>query len=141
MIGDMVAVSKPIQNFVFTNSIVTAGQYPVWSTGGGPGNCAFHNHPLATFNDCFVGSTLTANVILQSPAAYPPADWPANNHFPTSADEVQFIDFRNGDGGNYRLKPSSPYKGMGNDGKDIGADVDTIDSVTSGVERGEGSSR
>src|SRR4029077_17477398 len=33
LIGDMVATSTKMKNFVFTNSIVNAGIYPVWSTG------------------------------------------------------------------------------------------------------------
>ena len=41
-----------MKNFVFTNSIVSAGKFPVWSTGGGPANCAFHDIPLTTFNAC-----------------------------------------------------------------------------------------
>jgi len=133
MIGDMVATSKPMQNFVFTNSIVTAGQYPVWSTGGGPGNCAFHNHPGTTFKNCFVSSTFAGNVILQSTQEYPPADWPENNSFPPNVAAVQFVNYSNGRNGDYRLTASSPYKGKGIDGKDIGADVDAIRSEILGV--------
>lgn len=133
MIGDMVATSKPMQNFVFTNSIVTAGQYPVWSTGGGLGNCAFHNHPATTFKNCFVGSTFAGNVILQSPPAYPPEDWPPNNFFLPTVAPVQFVNYSNGRNGDYRLTASSPYKGKGSDGKDIGADFDAIHSATLGV--------
>lgn len=136
MIGVMLTTSKPMQNFAFTNSIVTAGQYPVWSTGGGPGNCAFHNQPLATFDDCFLGSTFTANVILQSPPEYPPTDWPARNFFPSTAAAVQFVDYANGRNGDYHLRPSSPYRGKGTDGKDIGANIDSIRAATLGVEQG-----
>lgn len=136
IIGDMVTTSTPIRNFVFANSIVTAGLYPVWSTGGGRANCAFHNHPATTFEDCFVSSTFSPNVILQAPPAYPPADWPANNFFPSSVAAVQFVNYSNGRGGDYHLKASSPFKGKGTDGRDLGADINATDSATLGVEQG-----
>jgi hypothetical protein len=131
LIGDMVATSTPMKNFVFTNSIVNAGNAPVWSTGGGPGNCAFHDDPLTTFNACFSDSTFIANAIIAAP---PAANWPKKNFFPASAAAVRFANYNGGIGGDYRLQPSSPYKGKGTDGKDLGADVDAIHSATAGVE-------
>jgi hypothetical protein len=134
LIGDMVAITTPMKNFVFTNSIVNAGSAPVWSTGGGPANCAFHDNPLITFNACFDGYTFAANAIIASSSAYRPADWPAHNFFPASAAAVRFVNYNNGNGGDYRLQASSPYKGKGTDGKDLGADVDAIHSAIGGVE-------
>ena len=134
LIGDMVATTTPMKNFVFTNSIVNAGSAPVWSTGGGPANCAFHDNPLITFNACFDGYTFAANAIIASSSAYRPADWPAHNFFPASAAAVRFVNYNNGNGGDYRLQASSPYKGKGTDGKDLGADVDAIHSAIGGVE-------
>lgn len=129
MIGDMVATTTPMKNFVFTNSIVSAGVHPVWSTGGGPANCAFHNSPLITFNECFTSSTFASNVILDSPMA----NWPDKNFF-SSSGAVRFANYNGGHGGDYHLQPTSPYKGKGTDGKDLGADVDAIRSATAGVE-------
>jgi hypothetical protein len=40
MIGDQVATTTQMKNFIFTNSIVNAGTAPVWSTGGGPSSVA-----------------------------------------------------------------------------------------------------
>ena len=134
LIGDMVATTTPMKNFVFTNSIVNAGSAPVWSTGGGPANCAFHDKPLITFIACFGGYTFAANAIIASSSAYPPADWPGHNFFPASAAAVRFVDYNNGNRGDYRLQPSSSYKGKGTDGKDLGADVDAIHSAIGGVE-------
>ncbi len=134
VIGDFVATSGPINNFIFTNSIVTAGANPVWSTGGGPANCAFHDDPRTTFQSCFAGSTMAANVILDPPPAYGPGNWPANNYFPKSARAVKFANYNGGNGGDYRLQPSSPYKNKGTDGKDLGADVDAIQAATAGAE-------
>ena len=35
LIGDVLSVDPKMKNFVFTNSIISTGQYPVWSTGTG----------------------------------------------------------------------------------------------------------
>jgi hypothetical protein len=134
LIGNMVATRTPMKNFVFTNSIVNAGSAPVWSTGGGPGNCAFHDKPLITFKACFGGYAFAGNAIIASSSAYPPSDWPDHNFFPASASTVRFVNYNNGNGGDYRLQASSPYKGKGTDGKDLGADVDAIQSAIAGAE-------
>jgi len=133
-IGARVASGGPMKNFVFTNSIVNAGKTPVWSTGGGPANCAFHDSPLTTFNACFSGYSFAANAIIDPPPDFPPATWPPKNFFPASPSGVRFVDFHSGNGGDYRLQSSSPYKGKGTDGKDLGADVDRIRSATAGAE-------
>jgi hypothetical protein len=132
IIGDMVATSGPIKNFIFTNSIVNAGVYPVWSTGGGPTNCAYHDLPLTTLSACFDDSISAVNAII-APGVYAPPTWPAQNFFPASATAVEFANYNGGDGGDYELQPSSPYKGQATDGKDLGADVAAINSAASGV--------
>ncbi len=48
-----------------------------------------------------------------SDGGYGDADWPA----------VGFVDYA---GGNYRLTRTSKYKGLGTDGKDLGADMDEL---------------
>jgi hypothetical protein len=134
MIGDMVATTTPMKNFVFTNSIVNAGTAPVWSTGGGPANCAFHDIPVTTFNACFSSSTFADNAIIVSSPDYSETKWPAKNFFPSSAAAVRFANYNGGNGGDYHLQRASPYRGRGTDGKDLGADVDAIRSATAGVE-------
>jgi len=131
MIGDMVATSTPMKNFVFSNSIVSAGIYPVWSTGGGPTNCAYNDKPLTTFNACFNPYSFASNAVIGGP--YPPSLWPSGNFFPSNASAVQFVNYNDGNGGNYRLKPTSPYRKAGTDGKDLGADVSAILAETAGV--------
>jgi hypothetical protein len=132
VIGDMTATSGQMKNFVFSNNIVNAGDASVWSTGGGPANCAFHDNPRTTFESCFSGSNFAGNAIVHSP--YGASDWPANNFFPKSADAVQFANYNGGNGGDYHLQSSSPFKSKGADGKDLGADVDAIRKATAGVE-------
>jgi hypothetical protein len=124
--------SRPMANFNFTNSIFLAGTYPVWSTGGST-NCANADVPLTTFDACFAPYSFTNNVIIATPSQYPSSVWPTGNFFPASASTVQFVNYNNGTGGNYQLLTTSPYHNAGTDGKDLGADVATIVSETTGV--------
>jgi len=135
VIGVQTATTLPMSNFVFTNSIVNAGRYPVWSSGdGGSANCAAHDSPLTTFNACFTPYSVASNSVIGASAGFPPSTWPRGNFFPASADVVRFVNYNGGNGGDYHLQPSSPYKGAATDGKDLGADVDAILSATAGVE-------
>ena len=127
-------VTKRIVNFTFTNSLVNAGTYPIWSTGGGATNCAYYDIPLTTFIACFTGSTFSDNAIIAASSGYSVTKWPAPNYFPASAADVQFVNYNGGIGGDYHLHPSSPYKAKGTDGKDLGADIDAINSAIAGVE-------
>jgi hypothetical protein len=108
----------------------------VWSTGSGVGspNCAVHDVPLTTFNACFSPYTVASNAIIGASTAFPPSKWPGGNLFPASADVVQFVNYNGGNGGDYHLRPSSPYKGAATDGKDLGADVNAVLSAIAGVQ-------
>lgn len=134
MVGDMVATSGPMTNFGLNNSVVTAGQYPVWSTGGGSTNCAYYDVPVKTYSACFANSTFVANAIIGGMASYPSSSWPAGNYFPASAASLQFVNYNGGKGGDYHLGPGSPYKNQGTDGKDLGADIDAVNSAIAGVQ-------
>ena len=83
---------------------------------------------------CFIDLTFAANAIVASPSAYRAADWPANNFFPASAAAVRFVNYNNGNGGDYHLQASSPYKGKGTDRNDLGADINAIHAATAGIE-------
>jgi hypothetical protein len=134
VVGDMVAVSTQMKNFFFTNSIVNAGTYPVWSSGGGSTNCAYYDKPLTTFNACFSPYSFASNAVVASTSSFPPSLWPSGNFFPASASAVQFVNYNNGNGGNYQLMSTSPYHNAGTDGLDLGADIAAINSATAGVE-------
>jgi len=134
IVGDVVATSTAMKNFVFTNSIVNAGSYPVWSTGGGPTNCAYYDKPLTTFNACFSPYLFAGNAVIGSPSSFPPHLWPSGNFFPVSASAVHFVNYNGGNGGNYQLMSTSPYHNAGTDGLDLGANVAAIASATAGVE-------
>jgi hypothetical protein len=60
------------------------------------------------------------------PATAPASKWPVQNFFPANVSDVQFVAYNNGNGGDYHLLPSSPYKNAGRDGRDLGADVDAV---------------
>ena len=114
-------------NIVFTNNVVVAGAYSVWSTGGTyTGTCPKSGQPLATFNQCWSSYTVTNNVII----AYPRGEgsWPTGNLFATSPEAVGFTNYNNGNGGDYQLSSFSPYLAPS-----PGADVSTINSKIAGV--------
>ncbi len=135
IIGAQFSNHARMENFVFTNNIVNAGVYPVWSTGaGGAANCAVHNSPRTTFEACFNRYWFAGNAIIAPPAIASEASWPDRNFFPPSPAAVKFVNYHGGNGGDYHLQSSSRYKRAGTDGKDVGADVDAIDSAIAGVE-------
>jgi hypothetical protein len=126
--------SVQIPGFTFTNNIIATAKYPIWSTGDyGSSDCAYYDVPLKTVDLCFSGFAFSFNAFLGASSAYPPTSWPAGNFFydPTA---VGFVNYNNGVGGDYHLLPTSPAKGKGNDGLDLGANVDAVLSAISGVE-------
>src|SRR5579872_201935 len=112
-------ITPQMANVTFTNSIFYAGQYPIWSTGGGLTNCAYYDKPLTTLSSCFGTQSFGSNAVIASPSAFPPSLWPSGNFFPASPSAVQFVNYNNGNGGNYELMSTSPYHNAGTDGKDL----------------------
>jgi hypothetical protein len=118
-----------ITNFVFTNNIVGAGPRQITPTGG-HSNCALRPHPrtpASVLSNCFVGLEFSHNVIIG------PDGWPEGNFNPKNASAVRFVNYNNGNGGDYHLRPDSPYKKGGTNQTDLGADVDAIEKATAGV--------
>jgi hypothetical protein len=131
-VGNIVK-SAPMYGLVFTNNLLTTARYPIWNTAGKT-SCAVEDVPLTTIRKCFTTETFENNGFIASPATFPPSVWPANNFFPQTVADVDFTNFNNGDGGNYELLPSSPYKNKGTDGKDLGADIVGLNAALAGVE-------
>ena len=48
--------------------------------------------------------------------------------------DVGFVRCDDGNGGDYELQASSPYKNRGTDGKDLSADIVGLNQVLAGVE-------
>jgi hypothetical protein len=125
--------SPKMPNFSFTNSIVSAGAYPVWSTGGGSGNCAHTDVPLTVLDSCFSSPNFTGNVIVAQPTSYTSAMWPSENSFASTPAGVGFVNFNGGIGGNYELSPTSTFKGRTALGLDPGADIPGLENAIAGV--------
>lgn len=132
-IGDNTKVNPQMNAFTFTNSIINAGSAPMRSTGGGPANCAYFDSPLITLNACFASYSFRSNVIIASPDKFFGA-WPSGNMFPGNVTAIHFVNYQNGNGGDYHLDPSSPYKNAATDGKDLGADMEAVATATANVE-------
>ena len=125
--------NPPMTGFIFTNNIVGQSSYPVWSVGGVT-DCAIYNVPLASVNSCFITWRFNDNaVIATSVLNYPPSKWPGGNYFPTTAGVVQFVSFNGANGGDYHLLSTSPYSGVGSDGKDLGANISAIQAKIANV--------
>src|SRR5450631_219916 len=126
--------TAPMYGLVFTNNMVMTAAHPVWSAGGGKANCAFVDVPVTSITNCFTTYTFVTNALVAPPPAFPPSTWPSNNMFPQTVDDAKFVNYNNGNGGNYELQPSSPYKNKGTDGKDLGADIVGLNTALANVE-------
>ena len=89
---------------------------------------------LTSLPACFEQYTFSHNAIIASPANFPPSKYPSGNYFPASTEAVDFVNYDNGNGGDYHLQSASPYKNAGTDGKDLGADMGAIKAAIAGVE-------
>jgi hypothetical protein len=116
-----------------TNSVFVTGVKPIATTGGGvERNCAAmpdSKTPEALFHDCFSSYTFHHNLIVGGGGG-----WPKDNKTPKNIAEVGFSNYKDGNGGDYRLAPASKFKHAGADQKDPGADIDAIDRALVGVQ-------
>ncbi len=98
--------------FVFKNNIVSFAVYGF--IGSGTANA---NTTLATyFNPNW---QVTTNAIIGGSST----GFPSGNYFPANTTAVGFVNYA---GGDYHLTSASPYKNLGTDGKNLGADIDSI---------------
>ena len=120
--------------FTFTNNLVATGAYPVWNTGGGKTSCGISDVPVTSIAACFASYTFANNGLIASPKAFPPSSWPTGNSFPVDGKAVGFMQYNEGDGGDYQLQPTSPYKNAGTDHRDLGADMAGLEAALAGIE-------
>ncbi len=107
----------PIVGFDFENNIARNNTYGVIATGRAPGADS-----LATF---FPGAVFTHNVLAGGNASR----YPGGNLFPSLTEfERQFVDFKDDD---FRLVPTSSWRGAASDGSDLGVSVDALEQALS----------
>jgi Putative Ig domain len=134
--GTLLTIGNPTTNpkmwgFTFTNNVVYVPTYALWSSGQ-PGSCALIQVPITLLTNCFSTYAFSNNVLFANTFVNPPSKWPAGNAF-TTPGAVGFVNYNNGNGGDYHLAPSTPYKGKASDGRDPGADIDAVMAAIAGV--------
>jgi hypothetical protein len=108
-----------IVTLTITNNLWKRGDYGIFGSVVGEGTVALDSYA--------VNWTFRRNTLAGASASR----YPADNFFPTVADwEAQFVSYA---GDDFHLKPTSPYKNAGTDGKDLGADMAGLDTATAGV--------
>jgi len=107
----LMADGEPHLGFVFRNNIVPHNNYGIIGTGTGVGN--------PTLLKYFPDGIVKHNIIAGGHAA----QYLPDNFFPSSLDDVRFMDRHSG---NYQLASSSRYKRAGSNGKDLGVDYDAL---------------
>jgi Domain of unknown function (DUF4214) len=113
------AGGSPDSSFVLTNNIAPHNDYGIAGDGQQPGN--------NSINTYLPGSVIRRNII--PGASFP---YPADNFYPSSLDDVGFVNRWSGDYHDYHLASNSPFKNVGTDGKDPGFDVDALDRELNG---------
>ena len=125
--------NAPYIEFAFRDNLESGGRYGILGCHAllGP----------AVLTNCAPGNTFAGNALIgPSQLAVMP-----NNYFPSDGSAVGFVNYQNGNGGDYRLcrgpgnpasscTAASPYINKGTDGLDIGANIDAINAATAGVD-------
>ncbi len=123
------AVSGPIPNWTYTNNIVSVNPGPAIVNTGSTG-CANNTiNNTAKLVACFSPYAMHDNVLIGGSGP-----WPIGNYLPATPAAVKFVNYNNANGGDYRLLSTSPYHNAGTDGKDLGADINAVNSQISGVQ-------
>ncbi|MGH7233119.1 MAG: hypothetical protein ACREJU_17440 [Nitrospiraceae bacterium] len=107
----------PHSNLVFRDNIIFEGR-GVLASGYSSGGTSLYG--------CFPGYIWTHNILIGGSNG----SYPSTNSFPSKVDKVGFTDYETG---NFKLVPSSPFKGKASDGTDPGADYDEVMIATEGV--------
>ncbi len=105
------AYGAPSIGFTFTNNIVPDNGSAVSGDGVTPGSAAIAHY--------FPGAVWIGNVIPAAPAAI----YPTGNWYPASLVSVGFVNFVKSD---YRLAPTSVYRGTATDGNNPGYDAEAL---------------
>ena len=108
--------------FRFTNSVVRAGEYNgIWSLGGFS-VCVENAEPIPTFDQCFAKAYVAGNLVVGWGYEKKAGNWPDGNQLPLDYSSVFVNPLLSA--GDYHVLPE--YAKTGTDGRDPGADIDTI---------------
>jgi hypothetical protein len=127
-------IAGPIgqKNMTFQDNIVDAGTIGHANAGGGAAQCYFRQGIIKGVLDrCWSSYYFDHNIIMN---ANPAHNWPSGNWPIGGGEKVGFVNWRGGVAGDYHLTAQSKFKGKASDGKDPGADMDLVNSRTSGVQ-------
>ncbi|CAN5829544.1 hypothetical protein BH18ACI4_BH18ACI4_18950 [soil metagenome] len=117
----------PSQNpgLVFTNNIVKHQNGGIISEGLGPSG---------SYTQYASPHTITGNLMVGALLQYWDAAtrYPAGNRYPMAYEDIGFMNYNGGQGGNYRLAATSLFKGTGTGGSDPGADINALDAAQAG---------
>ena len=102
---------RPHSGFVYSDNIASQNAYGIIGTNTGVGN--------GTLDVYFPGAVMRKNVLIGAPAAA----YPSDNFFPATLGDVDFVDTMAQD---YRLASDSKFRLAGDDGKDIGVDMEEL---------------
>ena len=135
-------VGPKIANFTLTNSVFSVGDRrpPFASAGGGPDSCAGKNQKLgseAVLQACFDPYVFDKNLIISGRGSFP-----KGNITVGSPEAAGIRDLKGTLGKDPRLchtkgpgcSKVSPGAGAASDGRDMGADMDAIETAIAGVE-------
>ena len=130
-----------VSGFSLTNSIFAAGQLDVRGAGGGSRNCVFGFQSADTagvLKNCFADPIVSHNLIIGGMGR-----WPAHNFLVKNENAAGLWKTADDASRNYRVcagkeqsefcRKISPAYRSAMDGKDIGADIGTIEAATRGV--------
>lgn len=121
------SVTSPAQatDAVITNNMAAHNAYGIMAS-----NVAYGSATIAAY---LPGSVVTRNVLAGGSASR----YPTGNFVPTAAAwQSSFVNFAAGD---YHLVASSPYKNIGTDGADLGADIGAVNAQTASALSGDNS--
>jgi hypothetical protein len=123
---NMYVISGNTTNFVATNNIMQHAGYGLFNDGG-------YTEGNGTLDNQLPGSVFSKNILAGANANQ--YNHYTNNYYnpPATLYDVGFVNYNNGNNGDYHLTSSSPYKNQGTDGKDLGADIDAVNAATLNV--------
>jgi hypothetical protein len=131
-----------LPNFTLTNSVFSVGdrRSPIASAGGGPQSCASKSQsigPEAVLQACFDPYKFDKNLIISGRGSFP-----KGNIVVGSPEAAGIRDLKDGVTKDPRLchekgpgcPKVSPGTGAASDGRDLGADIDSLEAAIAGVE-------